>query len=78
MSEDVKKRRHYRRTQLAICKLYVSRNETRWMEAKLEDISAGGAKFYLDNSVARIIFHKRNANCFIFQLPSKHHFNPTT
>jgi c-di-GMP-binding flagellar brake protein YcgR len=49
MSEDIKKRRHYRRTQLAICKLYVSRNETRWMEAKLEDISAGGAKFYLEN-----------------------------
>jgi len=49
MSEDVKKRRHYRRTQLSICKLYVSRNETRWIEAKLEDISAGGAKFYLEN-----------------------------
>lgn len=49
MSEEVKKRRHYRRTQLAICKLYISRNETRWVEAKLEDISAGGAKFYLEN-----------------------------
>ena len=49
MNEDVKKRRHYRRTQLSICKLYVSRNETRWIEAKLEDISAGGAKFYLEN-----------------------------
>ena len=49
MSEEVKKRRHYRRTQLSICKLYVSRNETRWIEAKLEDISAGGAKFYLEN-----------------------------
>ena len=48
MGEDVKKRRHYRRTQLSICKLYVSRNETRWVEAKLEDISAGGTKFYLD------------------------------
>ena len=51
MSEDVKKRRHYRRTQLSICKLYVSKNDTRWIEAKLEDISAGGAKFYLENLV---------------------------
>ena len=49
MKEDAQKRRHFRRTQLSICKLYVSRNETRWIEAKLEDISAGGAKFYLDN-----------------------------
>ncbi|MBE5812712.1 MAG: PilZ domain-containing protein [Clostridiales bacterium] len=49
MSEDIKKRRHYRRTQLSICKLYISKNEIRWIEAKLEDISAGGAKFYLEN-----------------------------
>lgn len=50
MSEnEVKKRRHFRRTQLSICKLHVSKNGTRWIEAKLEDISAGGAKFYLEN-----------------------------
>lgn len=48
-NEDVKKRRHYRRTQLSICKLFVSKNETRWIEAKLEDISAGGAKFHVEN-----------------------------
>ena len=48
MSEDVKKRRHYRRTQLSICKLHVSNNGTRWILAQLEDISAGGAKFYLE------------------------------
>ena len=50
MSEDVKKRRHYRRTQLSICKLHVSNNGTRWILAQLEDISAGGAKFYLENA----------------------------
>ena len=49
MSEDVIKRRHYRRTQLSICKLFVSKNDTRWIEARLEDISAGGAKFYIEN-----------------------------
>ena len=50
MSEAAKKRRHYRRTQLSICKLHVSNNGTRWILAKLEDISAGGAKFYLENA----------------------------
>jgi len=50
MSEnEKKKRRHFRRTQLAICKVYVSKNGMRWIEAKLEDISAGGAKFYIEN-----------------------------
>ena len=42
MSEDVKKRRHYRRTQLAICKLYVSRNETRWMPMNGLDSTLSG------------------------------------
>lgn len=46
---DKKKRRHFRRTQLSICRLYVSKNGTRWVEAKLEDISAGGARFHIEN-----------------------------
>jgi c-di-GMP-binding flagellar brake protein YcgR len=51
VENDKKKRRHFRRTQLSICKLYVSKNGTRWISAKLEDISAGGAKFYIENMV---------------------------
>ena len=51
IKEDAQKRRHFRRTQLSICRLYVSKNGTRWIEAKLEDISAGGAKFYVENMV---------------------------
>lgn len=46
---DKKKRRHFRRTQLSICRLYISKNGTRWVEAKLDDISAGGAKFHVEN-----------------------------
>ena len=48
-TNETKKRRHFRRTQLAICKLYVSANNVKWSEAKLEDLSAGGAKFYIEN-----------------------------
>lgn len=51
MSEsEVKKRRHYRRTQLSICKLQVSDNGIRWQKAEIEDLSAGGVKFYLENA----------------------------
>lgn len=49
IKDDAQKRRHFRRTQLSICKLYISKDGTRWIEAKLEDISAGGAKFYVEN-----------------------------
>lgn len=49
MNDETKKRRHYRRTQLSICKIYISVNGTKWVKAGLEDISAGGAKFYLEN-----------------------------
>jgi len=49
MNDEIKKRRHYRRTQLSICKLYISKNGTRWVAASLEDISAGGARFFVEN-----------------------------
>lgn len=49
MSDEAKTRRNYRRTQLPMCKFYVSKNGTKWIEAKLEDISAGGAKFFVEN-----------------------------
>lgn len=51
MSEsEVKKRRHYRRTQLSICRLQVSANGAKWRKADLEDLSAGGVKFHLDGA----------------------------
>ena len=44
--KDDKRRRHFYRSQKAICTFYVSTNETRWYEAELHDLSASGAKFF--------------------------------